>query len=123
TGAPVLLTQERLLGHLPRSALEMICLDRNWDLIRQHSSDPVDAGASADDLAYVIYTSGSTGTPNGVCIPHRGVVRLVRSHNYISLGPEDRIAQAANASFDAATFEIWGALLNGVRTVGIGKDT
>ena len=29
------------------------------------------------------------------------------------------VAQASNASFDAATFEIWGPLLNGGRLVGI----
>src|SRR5262249_26289603 len=38
------------------------------------------------------------------------------------LGPEDRIAQASNASFDAATFEIWGALLHGARLVGIPRE-
>ena len=73
-------------------------------------------------LAYVIYTSGSTGRPKGVCIPHRAVNRLVRNTNYIELGPGDRVAQASNASFDAATFEIWGALLNGGRLVGFSTE-
>jgi len=76
----------------------------------------------ATDLAYVIYTSGSTGQPKGVCVPHRAVCRLVHHTNYISIGPEDRIAQAANAAFDAATFEVWGALLNGAAVVGIERQ-
>ncbi|MET0395723.1 MAG: condensation domain-containing protein, partial [Longimicrobiaceae bacterium] len=64
-------------------------------------------------LAYVIYTSGSTGRPKGVAVAHASIVRLVRETNYVPFGPEERIAHASNLAFDAATFEIWGALLNG----------
>src|SRR6185436_17935322 len=77
---------------------------------------------TADQVAYVIYTSGSTGTPKGVVIPHRGITRLVLNTDYVTLDASDRIAQASNASFDAATFEIWGALLNGATIVGVEKD-
>lgn len=76
----------------------------------------------AADAAYVIYTSGSNGEPKGVCVPHRAVCRLVHNTNYCDLRPGDRIAQAANAAFDAATFEIWGALLNGATVVGIERE-
>jgi amino acid adenylation domain-containing protein len=69
----------------------------------------------ADDLAYVMYTSGSTGRPKGVMIPHRGIVRLVSDCNFIDLGPEEVILHLAPLSFDASTFELWGALLNGGR--------
>ncbi|HEU0079262.1 MAG TPA: amino acid adenylation domain-containing protein, partial [Longimicrobiaceae bacterium] len=64
-------------------------------------------------LAYVVYTSGSTGRPTGVMVPHGAVVRLVRDAGYLPFGPDERIAQLASLSFDAATFELWGALLNG----------
>src|SRR5205823_6383521 len=77
---------------------------------------------SPESLAYVIYTSGSTGQPKGVAVPHRAVNRLVRNTNYIQFRPSDRVAQVSNASFDAATFEIWGALLNGARLVGLRHD-
>jgi amino acid adenylation domain-containing protein len=66
----------------------------------------------ADDLAYVMYTSGSTGRPKGVMIPHRGIVRLVSDCNFVNLGPEEVILHLAPLSFDASTFELWGALLN-----------
>src|SRR5262249_28051553 len=52
----------------------------------------------------------------------RAITRLVINTNYVDLGPGDRIAQVSNASFDAATFEIWGALLNGAALVIIDKD-
>jgi amino acid adenylation domain-containing protein len=62
---------------------------------------------------YVIYTSGSTGQPKGVVVCQRGVLNLVIDANYIDIKPEDKIGQVSNLAFDAATFEIWGALLNG----------
>ncbi|RVD49127.1 hypothetical protein EN783_34620, partial [Mesorhizobium sp. M2D.F.Ca.ET.140.01.1.1] len=53
------------------------------------------------------------GTPKGIAVPHRGVVRLVKETDYVSIGAGDRVAHLSNLAFDAATFEIWGALLNG----------
>jgi amino acid adenylation domain-containing protein len=89
--------------------------------LKEHASaggetNPRCAG-TAEDPAYLMYTSGSTGKPKGVIIPHRGITGLVRNTNYIDLTPSDRIAQASNVSFDAATFEIWGALLNSASLV------
>jgi amino acid adenylation domain-containing protein len=68
-----------------------------------------------EDLAYVMYTSGSTGHPKGVLIPHRGVVRLVIDNTFAAMGPDQVHLQLAPLAFDASTFEIWGALLNGGR--------
>lgn len=73
--------------------------------------------------AYVMYTSGSTGRPKGVVIPHRAIVRLVRNTNYVKLGQTNRIAQVSNLAFDAATFEIWGALLNGGTLIIVDRGT
>jgi len=66
-----------------------------------------------EDAAYVIFTSGSTGQPKGVRVPHRGVLRLVVEPDYVELDNRTRLVHLASPSFDAATFEIWGPLLNG----------
>jgi amino acid adenylation domain-containing protein len=71
------------------------------------------SGVNGESLAYVMYTSGSTGTPKGVMVPHRGILRLVLGQDFANLGPDERILQYAPMAFDAATLEIWGALLNG----------
>ncbi len=66
-----------------------------------------------DSPAYVNYTSGSTGQPKGVLVPHASVMRLVCRPNFMRLDNSTRLLQMAPLSFDAATLEIWGALLNG----------
>jgi amino acid adenylation domain-containing protein len=68
---------------------------------------------AAEDPAYVLYTSGSTGTPKGVVVPHRAVERLVKHATFARLDATVTMLQAAPVAFDASTFEIWGALLNG----------
>ena len=90
-----------------------ICLAAVRDELARQSSENLPNLNTPEDLAYILYTSGSTGTPKGVCTPHRGVVRLVQHTSYVELGPEEVILQAAPLTFDASTFEIWGALLNG----------
>ncbi|MGW0548746.1 amino acid adenylation domain-containing protein [Streptomyces altiplanensis] len=90
-------------------------------LARLPSVTPAFAPGPAD-AAYVCYTSGTTGTPKGAVIPHRAVLDLVNSTDYVELSPRDRVAQAANPAFDAVTFEIWSALTAGARVVGLPKD-
>ena len=70
---------------------------------------------AAESLAYVIYTSGSTGTPKGAAVTHANVVNLAWRPSYADIGADDVVLQAAPVAFDASTFEIWGALLNGAR--------
>src|SRR6185369_6320008 len=81
------------------------------------SENPPGVDADPDNLAYIVFTSGSTGRPKGVAATHRGVTRLVVDPGYADLGPAETILQLAPVSFDASTFEIWGALLNGGRLV------
>jgi acyl-coenzyme A synthetase/AMP-(fatty) acid ligase len=61
--------------------------------------------------------------PKGSMIWQKGVVRLVRNMNYINLSHHDRILLTGAIVFDATTFEIWGALLNGGTLYIIEKET
>lgn len=110
-----------LRQHCPE--LQIVCLDAHGEPLEDGmasasviASRPVEAlpeRVGARDLAYLIYTSGTSGRPKGVMVEHRSIVRLVRDTNYIRIQEDDRILQTGSLAFDASTFEIWGALLNG----------
>jgi amino acid adenylation domain-containing protein len=121
TNMPVLLTQKKLASRLPKDARKL-CLDSDWKTIARQSKEAPAPDVRSDHLAYVIYTSGSTGKPKGVAVPHQAIARLVFNTNYIQLSTSDRIAQASNSSFDAATFEVWGALLHGATLIGVSQN-
>ena len=112
----LLLTQQHLLERLPALALPLLCLDRDWNGLEGDAANPAPL-AQPEHLAYVIYTSGSTGQPKGVAVSLRNVVRLVCNSDYFTLTAGQRVLQFAPVAFDASTFEIWGALLNGATLV------
>src|SRR5205807_7816449 len=124
-GIRIVLTQEMFRPRLMECNAMLVCLDGAQELANM---EPEPAGILADgvdghNLAYVMYTSGSTGMPKGVEIEHHNIVHVVKNTNYIKFSSQDRIAEISTASFDAATFEIWGALLNGGCLAGISKET
>jgi amino acid adenylation domain-containing protein len=121
-GARVLLAQESLRDLLPAAGVEVISFGTGLGGEPGGAELP-GAPVGPDGLAYVIYTSGSTGEPKGVAVTHAAVLRLVRDTDYTKAGPADRVAQVSNAAFDAATWEVWGALLAGARLVGIPRET
>ena len=115
--APLVLTHSRLLGALPDDVAEILCLDAEAPTIARQPGENLVSYTTAQSLAYVMYTSGSTGQPKGIAVPHQAVVRLVQQTNYAQLGPDERVLQLAPLAFDASTFELWGALLNGATLV------
>jgi amino acid adenylation domain-containing protein len=117
TRTQILLTQRHLIPAIPTDGLKIIFLEDGLEqFAAENEANPV-SGATADNLAYVVYTSGSSGLPKGVGVPHRGVVRLVKSADYATLSAQEVFLQFAPVTFDASTFEIWGSLLNGARLV------
>ena len=117
-GVRVVVTTDALTATVPDGPWQVV----SYETALNHPGRSAGAAGRPDDLAYVLFTSGSTGRPKGVAVPQRAVLRLVCGTDYVSLGPGTVIAQAATAAFDAATFEIWGALLNGGRLVIVPTD-
>ncbi|HEX8273730.1 MAG TPA: amino acid adenylation domain-containing protein, partial [Longimicrobiaceae bacterium] len=118
----VLLSRSDVLFAARSGDLSVVLLDEAADALAAHPADAPRSGATAENLAYIVYTSGSTGRPKGVMVAHRHVVQLAVETDYVRFAPGDRVAQASNASFDALTFEAWGALMNGATLVGIPRD-
>ncbi|MEM9477834.1 MAG: amino acid adenylation domain-containing protein [Pseudomonadota bacterium] len=104
-------------GGLDLDALEV------RDALDAHSSSPVEdrerlAARHPDQTAYLIYTSGSTGRPKPVAVPKRGMPKLARSQSErLRIGQENRVAQLANATFDAAVSEVAMALTRGAALI------
>ncbi|HME08514.1 MAG TPA: amino acid adenylation domain-containing protein, partial [Bryobacteraceae bacterium] len=94
-----------LAAGAPVVTVESISSDAN--------SANLDSVCLPDALAYVMFTSGSTGTPKAVMVEHRSVVRLFRGSDLMPPDTGHVFLQLAPLAFDASTFEIWGALLNG----------
>jgi amino acid adenylation domain-containing protein len=101
------------IAALAGETLRVLDLDRVAEEGQGGGSWALPSVVDPDNLAYILYTSGSTGRPKGVAATHRGVVRLVVEPGYADLGPDETVLQVAPLPFDASTFEIWGALLNG----------
>ena len=93
--------------------IDIVEIDTDWSYISELSFTNLQVDVKTGQLAYVIYTSGSTGTPKGVLVTHRNVVSLVKGIDYVSLTSDDILLSTGSPSFDAATFEYWGMLLNG----------
>ena len=118
SGAPVVLTQRRLLDRLPESDAKVLCLDRDWDSISREREEAPARDASSSNLAYMIYTSGSTGKPKGVMIEHRNVV------NFFA-GMDERLGADApgtwlavtSISFDISVLELFWTLTRGFKVV------
>ncbi|HEX2204684.1 MAG TPA: amino acid adenylation domain-containing protein, partial [Longimicrobium sp.] len=113
--AAVLVADAASASALPPHALPVVEVDASWAAFDEEPAGAPELPADPNGLAYVVYTSGTTGRPKGVAATHRGVLRVVVDAGYVELSPRDVVLHFAPASFDATTFEVWAALLNGAR--------
>jgi len=122
TGAPLLITQQRLAQRLEVFNTLTLLMDTDWpELVPGRPTEDVTAapaGPGPDDLAYVIFTSGSTGTPKGVMVEHRSL------HNFaahlpaqLRIGATSRVLQFTSPSFDVSLAEIFGSFAAGATLV------
>ncbi|MDZ8228016.1 amino acid adenylation domain-containing protein, partial [Nostoc sp. ChiVER01] len=120
---PVILTRQQLIKRLPEHKAQLVCLDTDWDTIAQESLENPFSHITADNLAYVIYTSGSTGKPKGVLGLHRGAVnRFYWMWQTYPFTEGEVCCQKTSLNFVDSVWEIFGTLLQGVKTVIVPDD-
>jgi amino acid adenylation domain-containing protein/non-ribosomal peptide synthase protein (TIGR01720 family)/FkbM family methyltransferase len=117
TGTGVVLVEEALADRIPEPAEPIVRVIVDAAGIEAEPDAISSIGIGSENLAYVMSTSGSTGHPKGVEIRHRGVTRLLFGTSYVRLNADERFLHLSSVSFDASTFELWGALLHGARCV------
>jgi non-ribosomal peptide synthetase component F len=114
----VVVTKESLVGDLPVTGAQLVCLDRDGDTIEEESDEPLGLESDPEQLAYVIYTSGSTGKPKGVEIPHRALVNfLTTMADRPGLDSSETLLAVTTLSFDIAGLELYLPLLVGATLV------
>ena len=111
---PVVLTEARIAGKLPKGAHHVMQVQRSSGTVAEPPNSPSQGGPSPSDLAYVIYTSGSTGNPKGVMVEHRTVVNFFRAMDErIECVPEGVWLAVTSLSFDISVLELLWTLTKG----------
>jgi amino acid adenylation domain-containing protein len=98
--------------------IQVVCLDRDRELIALENKEGDFRAVMPENLAYVIYTSGSSGKPKGVLITHYNVIRLLHAtHSWFHFDQKDVWTLFHSYAFDFSVWEMWGPLLYGGRLV------
>jgi amino acid adenylation domain len=116
----VVVTNERSSSNLPIDSVPLIRIDSDGDEIASQPEENPPNVSSPLSAAYVIHTSGSTGLPKGVVGLHRGAInRFAWMWRTYPFGPQETCCQRTSLNFVDSIWEIFGPLLQGVRSVVI----
>jgi amino acid adenylation domain-containing protein len=115
-GAACVLADAANRDTLARFGVPVLALDvpETTGALDGEPADPPARRLLPGNAAHVIYTSGSTGRPKGSVVLHEGVDRMAE---HLDVRAGDVVGHLASVSFDGATLEVWGALLNGATLV------
>ncbi|MHC5767665.1 MAG: amino acid adenylation domain-containing protein [Nostoc sp.] len=114
----VLLTQSHLVELFAKSNVHIVCIDRDSQLLSQHSRENLLSEVKSNNLAYVIYTSGSTGVPKGVAIAHQSCVAfLTWSRELFTDDDLAGVLASTSICFDLSVFELFVPLSWGGRVI------
>ncbi|WP_313918936.1 non-ribosomal peptide synthetase [Tahibacter sp.] len=124
-GPRLVLADEALLLALRNTTMPVVATE---DAVRGAHVASYAAPFAAVDIAphlhpaYAIFTSGSTGQPKGVVVSHASVARLAAAEPWLRFEPGQSCLQSATLAFDAATYELWSAWLQGACVVVADRD-
>jgi len=123
SGAQVAVADRRSAGALPRHDARVVCVDAGWGALAGEREQDPEVPGDPEDLAYVMYTSGSTGKPKGVMGTHRAEVNRVQwMWERYPFGEGEVCCQKTSLSFVDSVGEIFGPLLQGIRSVIIADE-
>ena len=116
--AKTIISNQKMIGKLPKTSAEIILLDKVQNELSLFSKENPKLKISSEDFVYVLYTSGSSGNPKGVVIPHYAVV----DHHYamidrIGFSKDEAIFSVATVSFDPSVQDFFLPLLIGAKVI------